>query len=109
MEYPDFLKSSIFRLIFLIMPALGLQPAHTSVRIPIGLKARVNGMGKTTTIRSMIDFNRPTSGEIIFKGSSITSLQAYQIARMGAALVPQERRIFYSLPFGNVLFKKFAL
>lgn len=56
-----------------------------------------NGMGKTTAIRSIIGFNRPTRGEILFKGLPIAGLPAYQIAGMGMALVPQGKRIFRSL------------
>jgi len=56
-----------------------------------------NGMGKTTTIHSIIGFNQPTQGKIFFKGVDITNLPAFQIAQMGIALVPQGRRIFRSL------------
>jgi branched-chain amino acid transport system ATP-binding protein len=56
-----------------------------------------NGMGKTTTIRSVIGFTPPRMGEIFFKGNDIVNLASYQIARMGIGLVPQGRRIFPSL------------
>ena len=56
-----------------------------------------NGMGKTTTIHSIIGFNPPTKGEIFFKGTKINGLPPYKIAQMGVALVPQGRRIFRSL------------
>jgi branched-chain amino acid transport system ATP-binding protein len=56
-----------------------------------------NGMGKTTTINSIMGFARPGSGEIIFKGTNISGKQPYDIARMGMAIVPQGRRIFRSL------------
>lgn len=56
-----------------------------------------NGMGKTTAIRSIIGFNPPSKGEILFKGKNIAGLPSYQIARGGIALVPQGRRIFRSL------------
>lgn len=56
-----------------------------------------NGMGKTTTIRSIIGFNPPRRGAIRFKDKEITGLQPHQIAKMGIGLVPQGRRIFPSL------------
>lgn len=56
-----------------------------------------NGMGKTTTIRSIIGFTPPRRGVIRFKGKEITGLQPHQISQMGIGLVPQGRRIFSSL------------
>ena len=56
-----------------------------------------NGMGKTTTIRSIIGFTPPRRGVIRFKGEDITGLEPYQIAQMGIGLVPQGRHIFPSL------------
>lgn len=53
-----------------------------------------NGMGKTTTIRSIIGFTPPRRGVVRFKGKDITNLQSYQIAQMGMGLVPQGRHIF---------------
>jgi branched-chain amino acid transport system ATP-binding protein len=56
-----------------------------------------NGMGKTTTIRSIIGFTPPSQGTIRFKGNDITSKRSYQRAHLGIALCPQGRRIFPSL------------
>lgn len=56
-----------------------------------------NGMGKTTTIRSIIGFTPPRTGKVLFKGKDITRLQPYLIARMNIGLVPQGRHIFQSL------------
>jgi branched-chain amino acid transport system ATP-binding protein len=53
-----------------------------------------NGMGKTTTIHSIMGMTPPSQGRIIFKGEDITRLQPYQIPQTGLALVPQGRRIF---------------
>jgi len=58
-----------------------------------------NGMGKTTTIHSIIGITPPRQGSILYKGRDIASLQAYQIPRAGMALIPQGRRIF---PFLSV-------
>lgn len=56
-----------------------------------------NGMGKTTTIRSIIGFTPARRGVVRFKGIDITSLPSHKIAQMGIGLVPQGRRIFPSL------------
>jgi len=56
-----------------------------------------NGMGKTTTIRSIIGFTHPRRGKIYFKGLDITDLPSYRISQMGMSLVPQGCRIFPSL------------
>jgi branched-chain amino acid transport system ATP-binding protein len=56
-----------------------------------------NGVGKTTTVRSIIGFTPARRGRIVFKGADITHEPAYAIARRGVGLVPQGRRIFGSL------------
>jgi branched-chain amino acid transport system ATP-binding protein len=56
-----------------------------------------NGMGKTTTMRSIMGFTHPRRGAIYFKGVDITHLQSHRICQMGISLVPQGRRIFSSL------------
>ena len=56
-----------------------------------------NGMGKTTTIRSIIGFTPPRSGVVRYKDKEITHLKPYQIAKMGIGLIPQGRSIFPSL------------
>ena len=56
-----------------------------------------NGMGKTTTIRSIMGFTPPRRGKILFKGEDIAGLPSYRIAQKGIGLVPQGRRIFPSL------------
>lgn len=56
-----------------------------------------NGMGKTTTINSIIGLTPPHRGQIIFKETDVTGIEPFRIARMGLALVPQGRRTFPSL------------
>jgi branched-chain amino acid transport system ATP-binding protein len=56
-----------------------------------------NGMGKTTTIRSIIGLNPPRQGKILFKGSDVTGVEPFRMGQKGVGLVPQGRRIFPSL------------
>ena len=56
-----------------------------------------NGMGKTTTIRSIIGLTPPRSGMVRFKGKDITGLQPFQISQLGIGYIPQGRHIFRSL------------
>ena len=55
------------------------------------------GMGKTTTIRTIIGCTPARSGKVRFKEEDITHLKPYQIARLGIGLIPQGRNIFPSL------------
>ncbi len=56
-----------------------------------------NGMGKTTTVRSIMGLTRPRSGRIWFGGSEITGLPPFKVARAGLGLVPEGRQIFANL------------
>ena len=56
-----------------------------------------NGMGKTTTVRSILGLTRPSKGSIAFRGERIERLSPDRIARMGIALVPEGRQIFPNL------------
>jgi len=56
-----------------------------------------NGMGKTTTIRSIMGMMVPHSGTIIFEGQSISGMASHRIAKMGVGLVPEGRQIFPNL------------
>lgn len=56
-----------------------------------------NGVGKTTTINSIIGFEPPRRGEIILEGKNITDRPPYEISQRGVGLVPQGRGIFPTL------------
>lgn len=56
-----------------------------------------NGMGKTTTIRSIFGLTPIRHGMIRFKGREISGLPPYKIARLGLGLVPEGRRCFTNL------------
>jgi branched-chain amino acid transport system ATP-binding protein len=52
-----------------------------------------NGVGKTTTFRSLMGLTPPKSGKIVFKGKDCTGFPSYKMARMGLGFVPEDRRI----------------
>jgi branched-chain amino acid transport system ATP-binding protein len=56
-----------------------------------------NGMGKTTTVRSIMGLTRARAGKIQFRGKRIEREAADRIARLGIALVPEGRQIFPNL------------
>ena len=56
-----------------------------------------NGMGKTTTIKSICGMVAPQAGSIIFEGHDIAGLPSHTIARAGIGLVPEGRQIFPNL------------
>ena len=56
-----------------------------------------NGMGKTTTVRSVLGLVRPRGGSVRFLGERIDGLPPDRIARWGLAVVPEGRQIFPNL------------
>jgi len=56
-----------------------------------------NGMGKTTTIRSIMGLTRARAGNIRFGGVEVRELPSYRIAKLGIGLVPEGRQIFPNL------------
>ncbi|HWD14266.1 ABC transporter ATP-binding protein [Pseudochrobactrum sp. sp1633] len=56
-----------------------------------------NGMGKTTTIRSIFGLTPLRQGKVSFMGRNISAMQPYRIARLGLGLVPEGRRCFPNL------------
>jgi branched-chain amino acid transport system ATP-binding protein len=56
-----------------------------------------NGMGKTTTIRSVMGLTRARAGTIRFAGEEVRELPSYRIAKLGIGLVPEGRQIFPNL------------
>ena len=56
-----------------------------------------NGMGKTTTVRSLFGLTRASGGTVRFRGERIDQLSPDRIGRMGMALVPEGRMIFANL------------
>jgi branched-chain amino acid transport system ATP-binding protein len=71
-----------------------------SIEIPEGQTATLlgrNGMGKTTTVRSIMGLTRARGGSISFRGERIERNSPDRIARLGIALVPEGRQIFPNL------------
>jgi branched-chain amino acid transport system ATP-binding protein len=56
-----------------------------------------NGAGKTTTLRSIMGIARPSRGRVALRGADLARLEPHQIARLGIAWVPEERRILPNL------------
>ena len=59
----------------------------------VGLLGR-NGVGKSTTLKSVMGLAPPASGHVSFEGRDITGLAPHHLARLGIAWVPEDRRIF---------------
>ncbi len=71
-----------------------------SLEIPVGSVTTLlgrNGMGKSTTVNSVIGNLRCKRGKIIYRGIQINGLPSFQIAQMGIGLVPEGRQIFPNL------------
>lgn len=71
-----------------------------TIRIGVGEMVTLlgrNGMGKTSTIRSIMGLLKPHSGEIYFKGKAVTGYPSYKVAQEGIGLVPEGRQIFPNL------------
>ena len=86
----------------------GLEAGYGASRVLFGLDFDIragevvallgrNGMGKSTTIRSIVGGLRPQRGEIVFDGRPIHAERADAIARLGVAIVPEARQCFPNL------------
>ena len=86
----------------------GLEAGYSDAQALFGLSLEVghgeivtllgrNGMGKTTTISSIMGIVRPTAGTIVLDGEPISGWATYRIARAGIGLVPEGRQIFPNL------------
>ena len=56
-----------------------------------------NGMGKTTTVRSILGLTPPRAGAVRFSGREVRGMAAFRIAQLGIGLVPEGRQIFPNL------------
>jgi branched-chain amino acid transport system ATP-binding protein len=90
---------------------LELEDIHTAYglsRVLFGISLHVNqgecvcllgrnGVGKTTTLRSVMGLTSPSAGHVRFKSRDITGWPPYRIARAGIGFVPEDRRVFAEL------------
>ena len=93
------------------MPLLEARNIHTAYglsRVLFGVSLQVeagecvcllgrNGVGKSTTMRSIMGLTPPQSGRIAWKGTDITGWAPYRVAQAGLGFVPEDRRIFADL------------
>jgi len=56
-----------------------------------------NGMGKSTTLKSIMGLVKPKSGTVLFQGTEISGFPPHKTAKAGVGYVPEERRIFPNL------------
>ena len=70
---------------------LSIRPGET-----VGLFGR-NGVGKTTIVKTIAGWHKPSQGKILFQGQPIDALPPNEITRLGLGLVPEDRRVFPGL------------
>lgn len=92
----------------MMLEVSGLESAYGSSQVLFGVDFGIqagevatllgrNGMGKTTTVRSVLGLMKPRGGSVRFLGERIDGLSPDRIARMGLAVVPEGRQIFPNL------------
>ncbi len=92
----------------MMLHVAGLETAYGDSQVLFGMDLTVaagevvtmlgrNGMGKTTTIHSIMGITPPKRGEILFDGAPIHGLPSHRIAIAGLGLVPEGRQIFPNL------------
>ncbi len=85
-----------------------LESAYGASQVLFGIELQVNagevvtvlgrnGMGKTTTINSIMGIVTPKAGSVVFDGAEIAGAKAFKIAQAGLGLVPEGRQVFPNL------------
>ena len=85
-----------------ISTSYGVSQVLFGVNFEVGVNEVVtllgrNGMGKTTTVNTIMGLLKPTDGQITFEGQRLDKLPSFQIARLGLGLVPEGRQVFPNL------------
>ena len=91
-----------------LMEVQELDAGYGKSQVLFGMQLRVgagqcatllgrNGMGKTTTIKSIMGLIKPSRGEVRWKGRDIRAREPHAVARLGLGLVPEGRQIFPNL------------
>jgi branched-chain amino acid transport system ATP-binding protein len=86
----------------------GLETAYGRSQVLFGISFEIrrgevttllgrNGMGKTTTVRSIMGLTQARSGKVLFEGKEIQRQPSYRIAQAGIGLVPEGRQVFPNL------------
>jgi len=86
----------------------GLETCYGSSQVLFGIDLQVqrgevvslmgrNGMGKTTTMRSIMGLTRSKRGRVRIEGKEVQDAPAFRIARAGVAIVPEGRQVFRQL------------
>ena len=86
----------------------GIETCYGSSQVLFGLSLSVksgemvalmgrNGMGKTTTVRSIMGLTPPRAGAVRLDGRDVRGMAAFRIAQLGIGLVPEGRQIFPNL------------
>jgi branched-chain amino acid transport system ATP-binding protein len=86
----------------------GIHTAYGASQVLFGVSLKIaegecvcllgrNGVGKTTTLRSIMGLTPSSRGRIEWRGQDITAKRPYQMARLGIGFVPEDRRIFSDL------------
>ncbi|WP_067341346.1 ABC transporter ATP-binding protein [Stappia indica] len=86
----------------------GIEASYGAAKVLFGMSFAVgtgevvtlmgrNGMGKTTTIRTLMGMMSASSGRIRFEGADVTGAPSYRIAQCGIGLVPEGRQVFPTL------------
>lgn len=91
-----------------LLEVQGIETAYGSSQVLFGMELYINkgqvatllgrnGMGKTTTVRSILGLTPVRQGQVVFNGQRISSWSPDRIARLGIAVVPEGRQIFPNL------------
>jgi len=91
-----------------MLKVLGLETAYGLQQVLFGVSLDIaagevvtllgrNGMGKTTTVLSLMGVVRPKGGSVTMLGRTISGLPSYRVAKAGLGLVPEGRQVFPNL------------
>ena len=92
----------------MILAVEGLYTSYGLSQILFGVSLHVNagecvsllgrnGVGKSTTLRSIMGLTAPAQGTVVYNGHNITGKPAFRVAQLGIGFVPEDRRIFPDL------------
>jgi len=85
-----------------IESSYGLSQVLFGISLEVGVGEVItllgrNGMGKTTTVRTIMGIMQPHAGEIYLEGNPVHNYPSYKVAQAGLGLVPEGRQIFPNL------------